>query len=72
MDLEDKLIFGCGEGPAICLEIVEVTGRIRSLQRLLEVPIASEKSLHKTPIERLVSWEKDLESEVGREMPDKP
>jgi hypothetical protein len=69
MNLESKLMFGSGEGPAICLEMVEVISRIRSLQLLRGVPIADEKSLGRLSKEQLASWEEHLQSEVSKETP---
>jgi predicted transposase/invertase (TIGR01784 family) len=64
LDIQSNLIDARQEGQAIGLEKGQAIGRIRLLQELLGVPVASDKSLPATPLEQLTSIMEELQAKL--------
>jgi predicted transposase/invertase (TIGR01784 family) len=62
--LEKGQAIGLEKGQAIGLEKGQAIGRIRLLQELLGVPVASDKSLPATPLEQLTSIMEELQAKL--------
>jgi hypothetical protein len=62
--LEKGQAIGLEKGQAIGLEKGQAIGRIRLLQELLDVPVASDESLHATSLEQLTSIMEELQTKL--------